>query len=176
MGLVFVIFQLFVDYFAFDNSYSLYRIPEPVFQIGLLVKDDKNKNKPSVPRRYKMKRCSQKTKIIISAGMLLLIALSLFGCGYPLYDMGFRNRIASVNLQSGPAPLTVDFEGRIMLVKGSQEYQWFFGDGTTGIGQKVTHTYDKPGIYKATLIMTLQDDLQCKPSSVTITVFPAEEK
>ncbi|MBE3128800.1 MAG: PKD domain-containing protein, partial [Actinobacteria bacterium] len=33
-------------------------------------------------------------------------------------------------------------------------YSWDFGDGSTGSGVTVTHTYNAPGNYKATLIVT----------------------
>lgn len=31
-------------------------------------------------------------------------------------------------------------------------YQWYFGDGTTGYGQQITHTYTVPGTYYVTLM------------------------
>lgn len=50
----------------------------------------------------------------------------------------------------GNAPLTVQFDasdssGQI------DTYNWNFGDGQTGIGQVVTHTYENPGSYQASL-------------------------
>ena len=32
-------------------------------------------------------------------------------------------------------------------------YRWEFGDGDTGSGQKLSHTYDKPGVYPVSLIV-----------------------
>ncbi|MBE3088741.1 MAG: PKD domain-containing protein, partial [Actinobacteria bacterium] len=39
-------------------------------------------------------------------------------------------------------------------------YSWDFGDGSTGSGVTVTHTYSAPGNYKATLIVTDDGDMQ----------------
>jgi parallel beta-helix repeat protein len=57
---------------------------------------------------------------------------------------------------SGVAPLLVtldasssyDADGRII------SYVWSFGDGTTGSGQKVTHTYTRSGNFKVVLTVT----------------------
>ena len=64
---------------------------------------------------------------------------------------------------SGPAPLTVGFDG-----SGSYDpdgsiasYDWAFGDGTTGSGPKPSHQY-AAGVYDATLKVT---DLQGKSST-----------
>lgn len=58
----------------------------------------------------------------------------------------------------GPAPLTVDFDASCSFVAGSPlSYSWDFGDGETGSGEKVQHTYTAPGSYEVTL--TLRDTL-----------------
>lgn len=33
-------------------------------------------------------------------------------------------------------------------------YQWLFGDGSTGAGQDASHTYNTPGVYDVTLVIT----------------------
>ncbi len=75
----------------------------------------------------------------------------------------------------GPAPLKVDFDasgsnpadqvnGRIV------SYQWDFGDGSTGSGKKVSHTYRKAGDFTATLEIT--DDAGKKDSAAKeVSVF-----
>lgn len=47
-------------------------------------------------------------------------------------------------------PVEVDFDAN---VEGDEPitYQWDFGDGTTGTGEEVSHTYTDPGTYTVTL-------------------------
>jgi len=35
-------------------------------------------------------------------------------------------------------------------------YRWTFGDGTTGTGQQITHTYNAPGIYRVCLLINTE--------------------
>ena len=61
---------------------------------------------------------------------------------------------------------------------GVVSYAWDFGDGSTGTGEEVAHTYDANGTY--TVILTVTDDLGATNStSVSITVIktwvPPEE-
>jgi len=46
-------------------------------------------------------------------------------------------------------------------------YQWAFGDGFTGSGEKVTHSYASPGDYAVTLMLF---DNQGKTGSTTVTI------
>ena len=64
--------------------------------------------------------------------------------------------VATANPTSGIAPLTVSFSGT-----GSSDpdgtivsYSWTFGDGTTGSGATVSHTYSSAGTFTATLTVT----------------------
>ncbi|PYS74673.1 MAG: hypothetical protein DMF69_01095 [Acidobacteria bacterium] len=58
--------------------------------------------------------------------------------------------------QNGSAPLTVNFDGSgSTAVTGSiVEWAWDFGDGTTGSGAIVAHTYTTPDTYFASLTVT----------------------
>lgn len=47
-------------------------------------------------------------------------------------------------------------------------YQWSFGDGTSGVGQQVTHTYSGPGTYYVTLVSS--DTVGCTAISDQIVV------
>jgi PKD repeat protein len=88
---------------------------------------------------------------------------------------------------SGPAPLTVSFDGSASSGNGAAivGYAWKFGDGTSASGAAASHTYNAAGAYTATLTVT--DDAggtgaataeitATSPASVslaTLTVSPA---
>jgi len=57
---------------------------------------------------------------------------------------------------SGPAPLTVDFDGTGSSDPDGQvvAYAWSFGDGTSGTGATAQHVYQSDGTYTATLTVT----------------------
>jgi PKD repeat protein len=68
--------------------------------------------------------------------------------------------VATADISSGVAPLTVSFDAT-----GSTDsqgyritgYAWNFGDGTTGTGPAVTHTYTSSGTYTVTLTAVSDD-------------------
>lgn len=74
---------------------------------------------------------------------------------------------------SGGGPLTVTFSGAQSSDVGGAivTYHWNFGDGTTGSGASVSHTYQSAGSYNAVLTVTDNDNLQAT-HSVTINVTP----
>jgi PKD repeat protein len=64
--------------------------------------------------------------------------------------------VASGSPLSGPAPLTVDFDGNGSFDPegGALWYDWDFGDFTSGTGVTPGHEYLSPGIYVARLMVT----------------------
>ncbi len=54
--------------------------------------------------------------------------------------------------------------------KGILDAIWFFGDGETAKGLKVTHSYSKPGQYQASLSVENKLNSMCPPSKDTLTV------
>jgi hypothetical protein len=64
--------------------------------------------------------------------------------------------------EEGPAALTVNFDGSASTaVNGTiVNWSWDFGDDTTGSGAIVSHTYNTPGEYYATLIVTDSNGFQ----------------
>ncbi|MFH1760617.1 MAG: PKD domain-containing protein, partial [bacterium] len=61
----------------------------------------------------------------------------------------------SSSYHKGIAPFGMDFTASGTSINGSmQTWEWDFGDGTTGTGEQVSHTYTIPGRYFATLIGT----------------------
>ena len=64
---------------------------------------------------------------------------------------------------------TVNFDGSASCAPAGRTiaaYAWDFGDGTTGSGVEVTHTYATPGVY--TVELTVTDD-QVAPATATAT-------
>ncbi|WP_083951975.1 ThuA domain-containing protein [Actinomadura rubrobrunea] len=60
----------------------------------------------------------------------------------------------TANEKSGPAPLTVTFTATAPDAPANAVYTWDFGDGGTGQGASVTHSYTKPGEYTAKVTVT----------------------
>lgn len=54
----------------------------------------------------------------------------------------------------GEAPLTVDFQGNLLSGDEPASYEWEFGDGGSGTGRIVFHTYLNPGAFLAVLKVT----------------------
>jgi|GEM_PF-1800736 len=65
---------------------------------------------------------------------------------------------ATSNIQSGPAPLTVEFTGSGSTDDvGIVSYVWDFGDGSTSTDEDPTYEYTIPGRYNVTLTVTDAD-------------------
>jgi len=60
--------------------------------------------------------------------------------------------------------LSVSFSGH-MVYPQPAIYVWNFGDGQSGTGESVVHTYANPGMYFVTLTTTTTDSLNCTYSS-----------
>jgi len=63
-----------------------------------------------------------------------------------------------------PDWLLIHFDGH-MPPNHPAAYSWNFGDGTTGNGEHVDHTYSAPGLYAVTLTTVTQDSMQCSWTS-----------
>lgn len=75
------------------------------------------------------------------------------------------------NPTNGNAPHTVQFDatdssGQI------DSYVWDFGDGSTGTGEVVTHTYAKPGTYQAVLTVVGPGGQATGTTEITVTQAP----
>jgi len=85
--------------------------------------------------------------------------------------------VISVNPTTGTAPLTVSFDGSSSEDSDGSiaSYTWYFGDGSSGTGKTVTHTYTTEATFTATLQVT--DDIGATgAASTTITVQAEEEE
>ncbi|MBE1574961.1 PQQ-dependent sugar dehydrogenase [Amycolatopsis roodepoortensis] len=88
------------------------------------------------------------------------------------YTTGNKAPIAVATSETNPGTRTVSFDG-----SGSYDfdgdrltYEWDFGDGTTGTGEKVSHTY-AAGTERFTAELTVKDGLQAS-GSTNIAVAP----
>lgn len=90
---------------------------------------------------------------------------------------------ASATPQSGPAPLTVQFEAAASGGRLPYAYNWDFGDGGSSSEQNPNHTYDTPGDYTARLTVmdakgnasqeeTIRISVACPPMSCTASAEP----
>jgi hypothetical protein len=104
-------------------------------------------------------------------------------CSYPTAAAEITNPGVSEEFQSviGCAGSNVTFSGMASSAQSGFElmfYSWVFGDGNTGLtaGPFITHTYQEPGTYQATL--TVIDDNNCssQPSvQLPVVVIPNSE-
>jgi len=68
-------------------------------------------------------------------------------------------------------PYTVSFNGSGSDADGDAlAYTWNFGDGATATGARASHTYEKAGTYKATLIVDDGSGTACASDSSAVTV------
>ena len=66
-------------------------------------------------------------------------------------------------------PLTVEFDGSLSSAwKKITSYNWDFGDGFTGEGKIVSHTYSTPGTYQVNLSVTSQHGTSSHILPVTV--------
>ncbi len=79
--------------------------------------------------------------------------------------------VISATPTTGTAPVSVAFDGRGSSGPNTlASWNWTFGDGTTGSGAQIMHTYTKPGTYAASLVVTDIFGLSSLPRSVSIVV------
>jgi PKD repeat protein len=84
-------------------------------------------------------------------------AAVLTGLTNPGIAKGVKANV-SVSALSGPAPLTVNFNGTgSTAVKGITSYQWDLGNGVTSTDPTTFTTYTAPGVYDAKLTVTDAD-------------------
>jgi len=109
---------------------------------------------------------------VLTGALLVPLVLGLSGCW--LFNVV---PVASFTIsgQTGQAPFTVNFSA----VLSSDEdgvivrFDWDFGDGTSGTGEAIAHTYDTAGTYTVVLRVT-DDGGDSATTQKTIYVTPAE--
>ncbi|MBL4586290.1 MAG: PKD domain-containing protein, partial [Flavobacteriales bacterium] len=67
----------------------------------------------------------------------------------------------------------VDFESASAVATGQiTDFQWDFGDGTTGSGGQVTHTYTMSGDYTVDLTISSEGCTETSSTTITINLLP----
>ena len=93
---------------------------------------------------------------VLTGALLVPLALWLSGCW--LFNVA---PVASftISAQVGSAPLTVDFSAVLSVDEDGVivQFEWDFGDGTSGTGEAIAHTYDTEGTYVVVLRVTDDD-------------------
>jgi len=76
---------------------------------------------------------------------------------------------------AGTAPFTVNLSGAASTDPDGEiaSYAWDFGDGTTGSGKTVAHTYSNPGTY--TIILTVKDEYDASDTAAKTIYVTAPE-
>lgn len=111
--------------------------------------------------------------VVNSIIWLEMIPFNNFGCKDTLLVNinGDFDAVFDMSAATGCAPQTFTFYNRNIP---STSTLWDFGDGTTGTGDTVTHTYSIPGTYNVTLNVTVPGG--CNGSALhPITIYPTPD-
>jgi len=102
--------------------------------------------------------------LVLALQMTMISTPAIQACSYPVASLTCSSSTPSVNeTVTFDASASYDPDGTIV------DYAWNFGDGTTGNGKVVKHTYNAVDMYPVTLTVTDNDKL-CKVHTVTIMV------
>jgi len=126
-------------------------------------------------REAEVKTTHQRSKWIkgaLAASLLIPLLLWLTGCR--LFNVA-PIAAFTISAQSGQAPLEVNFSAVLSSDQDGiiVQYDWDFGDGTSGSGETVSHTFGAAGTF--TVVLRVIDDRgDSATNSKAIYVSPAE--
>jgi len=94
-----------------------------------------------------------KGRTYIAISIIAAAVIGLSGCIQPVGPLA---RISATPLLFDYPPLEITFDASASSSPNGAivSYEWDFGDGETGIGVVVTHTYEEKGTYEVTLMVT----------------------
>ena len=109
---------------------------------------------------------------VLAGALLVPLVLWLSGCW--LFNV-VPVAAFTISAQTGQAPFTVDFSAVLSLDEDGVivRFEWDFGDGTSGTGESIAHTYDTAGTYVVVLRVT-DDSGDSARTQKTLYVLPAE--
>ncbi len=83
----------------------------------------------------------------------------------PVPEAGSDQVVAAGEAVQFDGSASIDRDGSI------KAYQWTFGDGSSGSGQKVSHTYKEPGVYPVRLTVTDNSGSISESNSDSLTII-----
>ncbi|MFC2099901.1 PKD domain-containing protein [Candidatus Bipolaricaulota bacterium] len=109
---------------------------------------------------------------VLAGALLVPLVLWLGGCW--LFN-AVPVAAFTTSAQTGQVPFTVNFSAVLSSDEDGviARFDWDFGDGTSGSGEAVAHTYDVAGTYVVVLRVT-DDDGESVTTQKTIYVLPGE--
>ena len=111
-------------------------------------------------------------RAVIAGALLVPLLVGMTGCW--LFNLP-PIAAFTVSSQTGQAPFAVNFSAVLSEDEDGiiVTFEWDFGDGTSGSGENVTHTYTEAGTYTVVLRVTDDDD-ESATNTKTLYVSPAE--
>jgi len=105
-----------------------------------------------------MTKIERKFAVIIASVLILSAGISIaISLGYTSMKELEEKLIVTIcpdRTPSGVEPLTLNLSAKVINAKGKVSYKWDFGNGETSTEKEVTVTYDEPGEYECTLVVT----------------------
>ncbi|MFC2083203.1 PKD domain-containing protein [Candidatus Bipolaricaulota bacterium] len=93
-----------------------------------------------------------KARSIIAVVVITVAAIGLAGCVQPTGPLA--RFTATPTFDYPPLEATFDASASSSPNGAIVSYDWDFGDGESGTGTVVTHTYEEKGVYSVTLVVT----------------------
>lgn len=118
---------------------------------------------------------ARQTKAVVVSLLLVPLLFSLGGCWLLTAFNEAPTAAFTISSQAGQAPFAVNFSAVLSedadgtIVK----FEWDFGDGSSGSGENVSHTFTTAGTFTIVLRVT-DDDGETATNSKKIYVTPAE--
>lgn len=93
-----------------------------------------------------------KGRTYIAISIIAAAVIGLSGCIQPVGPLARFS--ATPQFSYPPLETTFDASASSSANEAIVSYDWDFGDGETGTGVVVTHTYEEKGVYEVTLVVT----------------------